>query len=321
VITRLTLRTHPLPATFGAVNATITASSDEAWRALIDRVLDLYRTRLMNPHWGEQIGFGFRRKVTVSMVLQGLSQEEALATWKPFFDWVSARPADYAMPKPSVSTLPARLFWNPAVMKTIPGVVLSDPRPGAPASHFLWAGDAGQVGQVLHGYQSAWLSKDLLQSGRRAALVDALVHAAATWSVSLHFNKGLAGAPAEALARTRETAMNPAVLDAFALAVAGAGEGPAYPGVAGHEPNDAKGRLDARVMRAAMAPLLALPAEPASYLSETDYFEADWQQAFWGQHYPRLKAIKRRYDPSGLFLVHHSVGSEGWSPDGFTPTS
>ena len=78
------------------------------------------------------------------------------------------------------------------------------------------------------------------------------------------------------------------------------------------------GRIEAKVVRAAWAPLLALPARPASYVSETDYFEADWQQAFWGEHYPRLMQIKRRYDPDGLFFVHHSVGSEGWSPDGFS---
>jgi hypothetical protein len=28
--------------------------------------------------------------------------------------------------------------------------------------------------------------------------------------------------------------------------------------------------------------------------------------------------VKRRYDPDGLFFVHHGVGSEDWSPDGFT---
>ena len=30
------------------------------------------------------------------------------------------------------------------------------------------------------------------------------------------------------------------------------------------------------------------------------------------------QAIKERYDPDGLFTVHHGVGSEDWSPDGFT---
>jgi hypothetical protein len=31
--------------------------------------------------------------------------------------------------------------------------------------------------------------------------------------------------------------------------------------------------------------------------------------------------VKARYDPDGLFFVHHGVGSEGWSPDGFTRLS
>ena len=254
------------------------------------------------------------------MVLQGLTQAQAQETWRPFFDWVAARPTDYTVSKRSISVLPARMFWNAAVMKTIPGVVKSDDRPDAPKEHFFWSGDAGQVGQVLHAYQSTWLSQQLLDPARQPALVDALVHAAATWSVSLHFNKGLAGAPSEALARSRETATNPAVLDAFALAITGAGEGPAYPGIPGHEPGLERGRIEARIVRAAMAPLMALPTKPASYVSETDYFKADWQQAFWGEHYARLQAVKRRYDPDGLFFVHHSVGSEGWSGDGFTRT-
>ncbi len=28
--------------------------------------------------------------------------------------------------------------------------------------------------------------------------------------------------------------------------------------------------------------------------------------------------VKDKYDPDGLFFVHHGVGSEDWSPDGFT---
>ena len=54
-----------------------------------------------------------------------------------------------------------------------------------------------------------------------------------------------------------------------------------------------------------------------SYVSESDYFEADWRNAFWGANYARLLAVKDRYDPEGLFVVHHGVGSERWSEDGF----
>jgi FAD/FMN-containing dehydrogenase len=319
VVTRLTLRTHDLPATFGSVTAKILSSSDAAYRALVDEVLSFYRASLMNAHWGEQITFQWPRQIGVDMVFQGLSQAEATETWRPLFDWIRARPADYTLAQPSIFALPAKAFWDPKVLSLVPGVIKADDRPGAAPGRFGWAGDAAQSGQVLHAYQSTWLSQRLLEPDRRAQLVDALAHAAASWSVSLHFNKGLAGASALALKRSGETSTNPAVLDAFALAITGAGEGAAYPGIAGHEPQIEAGRREATRVRAAMAPLLALPAQPASYVSETDYFEADWQQAFWGDHYPRLRRIKDRYDPSGLFTVHHGVGSEAWSDDGFTP--
>ena len=58
--------------------------------------------------------------------------------------------------------------------------------------------------------------------------------------------------------------------------------------------------------------------EPGAYVSESNYFEANWQTAFWGPNYARLRAVKDTYDPEGLFFVHHGVGSEDWSADGFT---
>ena len=57
---------------------------------------------------------------------------------------------------------------------------------------------------------------------------------------------------------------------------------------------------------------------PGAYVAESDYFQADWQKAFWGPNYPRLLAIKRNMIPPGLFFVHHGVGSEAWSADGFS---
>jgi hypothetical protein len=318
VISRLTLRTHELPNYAGEVQATITAVSDVAYRALVERVLSFYRTSLMNPHWGEQISFQAPRQISIRMVFQGLDQAQAEQTWAPLFDWVRAQATDYTFPQPGVLAIPAKDFWNPAVLKQIPGTILTDDRPGAPKGNFYWANNAGEVGEVLHAYQSTWLPKQLLAPERRPALVDALVQASRSWQVALHCNKGLAGAPADALRWTRDTSMNPAVLDAFALAIAAANEPPAYPGVVGHEPHLAQGRRDAKLVAAAMAPLKALAPQPASYVNETDYFQHDWQKAFWGKNYPDLIRVKHHYDPAGLFFVHHGVGSEAWTADGFT---
>jgi len=63
----------------------------------------------------------------------------------------------------------------------------------------------------------------------------------------------------------------------------------------------------------------AVAPDGGAYVAESDYFQADWQQAFWGGHYARLLAVKQRYDPGGLFFAHHGVGSETWSADGFAP--
>lgn len=159
-------------------------------------------------------------------------------------------------------------------------------------------------------YQSTWLSQRLLDPEHKPALVDALVQASQFAQVALHCNKGLAGGAADAVGWTADTAMNPAVMDAFALVIAAAGEQAVYPGIPGHEPDTAQGQRQAAAVTAAMAPIKALRKQPASYFNETDYFQADWQTAFWGDHYARLLQVKNRYDPGGLFYVHHGVGTD-----------
>jgi hypothetical protein len=57
--------------------------------------------------------------------------------------------------------------------------------------------------------------------------------------------------------------------------------------------------------------------DAGSYVSESNFFDPAWQRSFWGQNYPRLRTVKAKYDPAGLFFVHHGVGSEEWSADGF----
>ncbi|MEP7101804.1 MAG: FAD-binding oxidoreductase, partial [Burkholderiales bacterium] len=320
IVTKLTLRTHALPASIGAVNLTIQAASDDAYRRLLGLMTDFCRDKLLNPHWGEQLTFKRSNELVVSMLFQGLSRGEASAVWQPFIDSIAAAPAEFRITAaPFIVALPARRFWEPGFLKALPGIVVGDNRPGAPPGNIIWSGDRGQVGQVLHAQQSTWLPAALLQPEQRDAFVDALFAATRHWQVSFHLNKGLAGAPPAAIAATRDTAMNPAVLDAFALAMIGAEEAPAYPGIKGHEPDVNAARRRARAIDAATAELRKLVPAPGAYLSESNFFETDWRGAFWGSHHARLAAAKRQYDPDGLFFVHHGVGSERWSADGFTP--
>ena len=136
--------------------------------------------------------------------------------------------------------------------------------------------------------------------------------------MTLHFNKGLAGAPAEAIAAARDTATNPAVLDAFALAISGARERsrpiPASPATS----PTSRPRADADAIDNAMNEVRKLVPGAGSYVSESNYFERRLAGSFWGPNYARLLAVKDKYDPDGLFFVHHGVGSERWSADGFT---
>ena len=317
VVTRLTLRTFELPPFFGAVFASIRAESDEAYRALVARLVDFYGEALFNRHWGEQISFWPDNHLAIGMVFQDLTREQAERTWAPFFDWVRAHPAYRFEEAPLVLALPARHFWDAAFLRRqAPQFVAPDDRPGTPDYHMVWAGDRGQVGWFIHGYQSAWLPATLLAPGRRSGLAEALFTASRRHDFSLHFNKGLAGAPADAIERARDTATHPQVAEAFALAICADGRGPAFPGMPG--PDLAEARRNAAAIDRAMDALRAVAPDAGSYVSESDYFLRDWQHRFWGENYARLLRAKHRYDPEGLFFVHHGVGSEGWSEDGFT---
>ncbi|KAK3317040.1 hypothetical protein B0H66DRAFT_535273 [Apodospora peruviana] len=57
-----------------------------------------------------------------------------------------------------------------------------------------------------------------------------------------------------------------------------------------------------------------------AYMNEGDPGEANWQQSFYGSHYPKLAAIKKKRDPWGVFWATTTPGSEAWevkSVDGY----
>jgi len=320
VMSKLTLRVRELPEFFGGAFFTVKAASDDAYRRLVRQFVGFYRDALFNDHWGEQAHINPDNSLEISMVSHGLGEEESRKLWKPFLDWVAASPGAYTLKEPPiVVSVPARGWWDPKAWDKLGAHVFdADSRPDARPGDVWWTGDGDQVAQVLYAYDSQWLPASLLESDSQERLANALFAASRHRGVGLHFNKGLAGAPAEAIAAARDTATNPAVLDAFALAIIAAGTQHTYPGVRGHEPDVARARSRADAVAKSMAELRKVAPTPGAYVSESNFFDPVWQQSYWGSNYPKLKATKAKYDPEGLFFVHNGVGSEDWSADGFT---
>jgi FAD/FMN-containing dehydrogenase len=320
VVTRVTLRTHDLPKFFGSVGMTIQAATSGGFRRLVVRFIDLYAENLHNPHWGEIVNVKPGNTLDIRMSCQGLDDQQVKAIWQPFQNWVAGAGGDFRFTRePTFRVVPGAKRWDAAVLKArAPAAVLFDDRPGAPAANMFWSANLSETGHFIHAYESAWLPASLLRPDQRQRLTDALVAAARHSTVELHFQKGLAGGAEDALAAARDTATNPAVIDAFVLAIIGSEGPPAFPGVRGHEPDLVNARRNATRVARGTNELKKIVPDAGSYVAESSFFQSDWQKSYWGSNYPRLLAIKKKYDPAGLFFVHHGVGSEDWSADGFT---
>lgn len=319
VVSKLTLRVRDLPEYAGGAFFTVKADSDDAYRRLIRRFVGFYREALFNEHWGEQAHFSANNELKISMVHLGLSTEQSQKVWLPFISWLGKSSGCALASEPEIGSMPFRHWWDVEWHKEHhQDVFKTDPRPFAGPNNVWWNGDAGQVGWVVWGFESLWLPASLLENDSQERLAHALFAASRINDVELHFNKGLAGAPSEAIEATKDTAMNPAVCDAFALAIIANGQGAAYPGIRGHEPDVDKGRKAANAVHRSMNELRGVAGKGGAYVSESNFFESDFQRAYWGDNASRLAEVKRKYDPEGLFFVHNGVGAEQWSADGFT---
>lgn len=319
VVTSLTLKTHDLPEFLGSAFIAIRAVSDEDFRTLLEQFVSFYASSLFNAQWGEHFSAFPDNRLEISMSSAGLSGAQTRTVWQPFLSWLAQQGPRYSFEyAPHFGSGRAQSYWDIAEMrKEGSNGIKSDDRPGANPVHAWWTGDQDQVGAFIYGYDSLWLPQSLLTPEARPKLANALFEASREMETRLDFNKGLAGGTADAIARSRDTATNPQVADAFALALIATGGRSRYPGLP--PTNDqTKAEDSAKGVDRATAILRALAPDAGSYVSESNFFDSDWRQHYWGANYPRLAAIKAKYDPDGLFIVHHGVGSKSWSDDGFT---
>jgi FAD/FMN-containing dehydrogenase len=305
VVTRMTLLSHDIPTIDGWVSGTLAANSDETYVELIELYLSFVAASLTNEVWGEGVTFlKGQNKIEVGTSFLDVSQEAAEETWSEFLSVLRSRPDDFVV-NVNFSAQPFVNKWNPAGKS---GVIMDD-RPEALDGYFWWKGNAVEVGAYWGGYQGHGLPLEKLQNNP-AELAEALFNASRTSLILLQTNKALAGEPEEARKRDETTSINPSVFNNAAFVTLADWVQNKYVGIAGHEPDEALAQEQFDGVNKAMGYITAVTPDGGSYSNEGYYFEEDWQEQFWGSNYPQLLEVKKKYDPTNLFHVHHGVGSE-----------
>jgi hypothetical protein len=106
---------------------------------------------------------------------------------------------------------------------------------------------------------------DLIAPPQQARLADALFASSRHWRASLHFNKGLAGAPRRRL-RKPKGCRRIRGTNAFALAIIASAGPPAYAGVPGAGPDVAVARKNGASVIAAMGELRKVAPDGGAYV-------------------------------------------------------
>jgi hypothetical protein len=68
----------------------------------------------------------------------------------------------------------------------------------------------------------------------------------------------------------------------------------------------------AKMTNELMPKIEAITPGSGSYLNEANFQQPNWQSTFFGSNYDKLKAIKKKYDPTDMFYILKGVGSEAW---------
>lgn len=308
VLNEITLLSHPIPQRLTVITGGVQASTDAAYRELIEAFMRFAPGNLDNPSWGEKVKFGPHNTLGFTLTALDLENSKVRSTFEAFLQPFRARPQDFEV-KPVYTDLPFEQLWNASYWGEVePSMIKRDPRPGSPANRFWWGSNQREVGAFWNTYDSLWVSAAAM-GDQPSAVADAFFEASRHKDFALHLNKGLSGEHPQAKARDQQTSLNPSCFDAIGLVISASLQQYRYPGLKGHEPDRQKGAKGAAQVAAVMQTLRQQLPDLGTYSPQTNYFQTDAAQAQWGRHYPLLLAIKRRWDPTNLFRVHNGVGN------------
>lgn len=310
IVSRITLLAHETPKTVGVMTGSIKAHSDAAYRDLLEGLVRFYPEGLDNPTWGESVALSPENELGFRLTFLDKTKEEAEAIFAPFLEPLRQRPADFTV-APKIMVVPFTDLWNPDYWtKNDHDFIKLDPQADAPRGRFWWTGNQDEVSWFLNAYESRWVPLPQMSGAKAKPFADALYRASRLHHFIFQFNKGLSGEHPDAAARDRNTSIHPSALNAAGLVIMVSGQMYKHPGIAGHEPDMAKGKAQLATVKQAIKIIEDVTPGAGAYANEADFYQQNWQEAFWGPNYPKLLEIKRKYDPKNLFRVHHGVGSE-----------
>ncbi|RDX57545.1 FAD-binding domain-containing protein [Lentinus brumalis] len=287
VITSVTYRTYPIVPTVLATMV-VSVKSPELTDDVKTAFTELIRitTNLTDAGWGGYAMFestGDTRGFSLGALVPNVSWEEANRTIMPYFDYVKS----LAMSSDSSDEIRNGAF------KVEGGATTEWPSFWSLYKHLM--PNTGQVGRNLE--LGSWLlPRDVLDEDHE--------HVAKVLLENPGLSYELIAGGAVSKVDPSSTGLNPAWRKAVVHAVFGI----TWPdGASAEEIQQLRGSLESRLTR-----VRALAPDSGAYLNEASLFEPDARHAFFGGHYEKLRAVKRKYDPTDLFLVTEGVGADEW---------
>ena len=321
VVTQLTLRTHELPETVGAVFGTITRA--QRWE--LSRARRAVHGATIAIASSTRIGAN-RSSSTMASVMRafhgvpGAHARGGRGGLAAFPGLARRARRRVSMGERLLESLevPARRLWDVDYLQEArPRSSSTDTAPARRAENSYWAGDGGQAGQFLTriappGCPRRCCGRTPARTRRRARRREPPL------AIFPAFQQGpgrRTGRSHRALARHGDESGRARRLRAcHRRGGARPGASPAFPGMS----RISTPRARRRTASTCDGCVAGCRAARRVVCLRKRLLRARLAALVLGRELPATAGGEAPYDPDGLFFVHHGVGSEAWSPDGFT---
>ena len=201
-----------------------------------------------------------------------------------------------------------RHWWDPHGASSNIPTPSSRIRAPARAGRRLVVGEGGQVGPFLYGYESLWLPASLLEATRRTVSSRRSSPRPATGRSSFTSTRASPARPRSHRRRPRHCDESRRA-GRFRARYHRVRRGSAYPGLPGHEPDLVRPRAKERAAVAVDERPPHARAQRVRMSRRATTSSAAGSNPT-GARTIHAAAVKKKYDPDGLFFVHNGVGSE-----------